>query len=77
MISLLFSNKYKPIEKIRRENNGVWPIMRPFAIVVAKITLPKGLSIRSGRRAPMIRYFGFIIAFSRGTKIPSTKIYPT
>jgi hypothetical protein len=40
---------------------------------LAKITLPRGLSIKSGGRAPMARYNGFIIVFNRGARIKSPK----
>jgi hypothetical protein len=50
--------------------------MRPFSKVEAKITLPRGLSIRSGKRAPIARYFGSIVVLSRGIKIPSPKNTP-
>jgi hypothetical protein len=42
--------------------------MRPVEIVEAKIIMPSGLSIRSGRRAPTSRYLGSIIVFSRGIR---------
>ena len=45
--------------------------MRPFAMVEAKITLPRSLSIKSGRRDPMTKYFGFKIFLNRGKKIRS------
>lgn len=51
-------------------------MIRPFAKVEAKIIIPTGLSIKSGRRAPMAKYFGSIIVLSRGIKIPSKKNTP-
>lgn len=50
--------------------------MRPFSKVEAKIIIPKGLSIKSGKRAPMAKYLGSIIVFSRGMKNPSPKNIP-
>ena len=50
--------------------------MRPVVMVEAKITIPRGLSIMSGRRAPMTRYFGSIIVFSCGRNIQSPKNTP-
>jgi hypothetical protein len=50
--------------------------MRPVVMVEAKITIPRGLSIKSGRITPMARYFGSIIVFSRGKNNPSTKNNP-
>ena len=50
--------------------------MRPFSRVEAKITLPSGLSTKSGRRAPIIRYVGFIIVLNCGMKNATPKIFP-
>jgi len=50
--------------------------MRPFEIMEANIMLPIGLSIKSGRIAPIARYLGSIIVLSRGIKIQVRKIFP-
>jgi len=50
--------------------------MRPLEKVEAKITSPIGLSIRSGRIAPIARYRGSMIFLNLGIKIPSPKNYP-
>jgi hypothetical protein len=50
--------------------------MRPFEIMEANIMLPIGLSIKSGRIAPIARYLGSIIVLSRGIKNTSPKNMP-
>ncbi len=49
--------------------------MRPFARVEAKIIFPRVLSIKSGKRTPITKYFGSTVVLSRGMKIASTKKY--
>ena len=51
--------------------------MRPFEMVEAKTIIPNGLSIRSGKRAPIARYFGFMIVFNLGAKYENTKNIPS
>ena len=51
--------------------------MRPLEKVEAKMIIPIGLSIKSGKRAPTAKYFGSIIVLSRGMKIPSPKNIPS
>ena len=43
------------------ENNNVCVIILPFAMAEGKIIVPRGLSIKSGRRDPITRYAGSII----------------
>jgi hypothetical protein len=47
--------------------------MRPFEILEANIILPIGLSIKSGRIAPIARYLGSIIVLSQGIVNSSPK----
>lgn len=51
-------------------------MIRPFAKVEAKIIIPTGLSIKSGRRAPMAKYFGSIIVLSGVLKSQVRRILP-
>ena len=60
-----------------KENTNVWLIMRPFEMVDAKTIIPNGLSIRSGKRAPMARYFGSMIVFNRVAKYENMKNMPS
>jgi hypothetical protein len=46
-------------------------------MVEAKIIIPTGLSIISGRRAPTARYLGSMIVFNRGAKYENKKKIPS
>ena len=76
LASPILSYRYKPVRRRVRENNNVWAIIRPFAMVEGKITLPKGLSIKSGRSDPITRYVGSIIILNCGMKNASPKNTP-
>src|SRR5665647_3099822 len=46
-------------------------------MVEAKTIIPSGLSIKSGRRAPIARYLGSMIVFNRGAKYDIPKNTPS
>lgn len=75
--SPLLSYKYKPVRKRVKENNNVWAIIRPFAMVEEKRTIPRGLSIKSGRSDPMTRYVGSIMVLNCGMKNANPKNTPS
>lgn len=50
--------------------------MRPVEKVEAKMISPSGLSMRSGRRAPIARYLGSKIVLSRGINIQMKRNIP-
>jgi hypothetical protein len=46
-------------------------------MVEAKTIIPNGLSIRSGKSAPIARYLGSMIVFNRGAKYENIKNIPS
>lgn len=51
--------------------------MRPFEMEEAKTIIPNGLSIISGKRAPIARYRGSMMVFNRGAKYETKKNIPS
>jgi hypothetical protein len=59
-----------------KDNKTVCPIIRPVEKVEARIISPRGLSMRSGRRAPTSRYLGSMMVLKRGANIHMRKKIP-